>query len=261
VDWVVVPAVAFGAAWLTFFSGFGLGTLLMPAFAGFFPIPVAVAATALVHLANNLFKAALVWRDADRRMVVRFGLPATAGALVGALLLDRLAATAPLATWTFLGAPRPVTPVKLTVAVLMVVFAMFELVPRFRRFSVNPRYLVVGGLLSGFFGGLSGHQGALRSAFLVKTGLDERAFIATGVLVAVMVDVARLVVYGVEFYAKPLGVLAGPMGRLVALATASAFLGSFLGARLVQRVTLHAIQVLVGVLLILVAVGLGSGLI
>lgn len=38
---------------LTLFSGFGLGTLLMPAFAVFFPVEVAVAATAVVHLATN----------------------------------------------------------------------------------------------------------------------------------------------------------------------------------------------------------------
>lgn len=258
--WIVVPAVAFAAASLTFFSGFGLGTLLLPAFAVFFPVPVAVAATAVVHLANNLFKAALVGRDADLPVVARFGLAATVAALLGAMLLDRLAATLPLTTWTFGGEPHQVTPVKLTVAVLMVGFAVLELVPRFRDLAVDRRYLVVGGLLSGFFGGLSGHQGALRSAFLVKCGLDRRAFIGTGILVAVMVDVARLVVYGVGFYGKQVGLLGGETGRLVGVAVGAAFVGSFLGARLVDRVTLPAIQVLVGVLLMLVAVGLASGL-
>jgi acyl-CoA reductase-like NAD-dependent aldehyde dehydrogenase len=44
-----------------------------------------------------------------------------------------------------------------------------------------PGYLPVGGLLSGFFGGLSGHQGALRSVFLLRAGLTKESFIATGV--------------------------------------------------------------------------------
>jgi hypothetical protein len=39
--------VAFAVSGLTLFPGFGLGTLLMPAFALFFPIEVAVAATAI----------------------------------------------------------------------------------------------------------------------------------------------------------------------------------------------------------------------
>jgi len=40
---------------LTLFSGFGLGTVLMPVFALFFPLPLAIAATAVVHFANNIF--------------------------------------------------------------------------------------------------------------------------------------------------------------------------------------------------------------
>jgi hypothetical protein len=65
-----VAVVSFGAALLTLFSGFGLGTLLLPVFALFLPVEIAVAATAVVHLANNLFKLALVGRHADRSVVV-----------------------------------------------------------------------------------------------------------------------------------------------------------------------------------------------
>ena len=44
---------------LTLFSGFGLGTMMTPVFALFFPVPLAIAATAVVHLASNLFKLGL----------------------------------------------------------------------------------------------------------------------------------------------------------------------------------------------------------
>ena len=46
-DYVIVCSSALVIALLTLFSGFGLGTLLMPAFALFFPVEVAVAATAV----------------------------------------------------------------------------------------------------------------------------------------------------------------------------------------------------------------------
>jgi uncharacterized membrane protein YfcA len=42
VDYLVVCFVALLVSALTLFSGFGLGTVLMPAFALFFPVPVAV---------------------------------------------------------------------------------------------------------------------------------------------------------------------------------------------------------------------------
>ena len=57
---VVLGLTAFGVSLLTLFSGFGLGTLLMPVFALFFPVEVAVASTAVVHAANNLWHALIV---------------------------------------------------------------------------------------------------------------------------------------------------------------------------------------------------------
>ncbi|HXF60300.1 MAG TPA: hypothetical protein VNK95_01705, partial [Caldilineaceae bacterium] len=99
-----------------------------------------------------------------------------------------------------------VTTIKLVIGLLIVAFALLDLLPRFRTLAFDRRYLTVGGLLSGFFGGLSGNQGALRSAFLIKAGLQKEAFIGTGTVSAVVVDVARLLVYGFGFYAANVGV-------------------------------------------------------
>ena len=84
-DYLIVCIAALVASGLTFFSGFGLGTLLLPTFVLFFPLPSAVAMTAVVHLLNNLFKLVLVGRHADKDVVVRFGAPAVVSAFVGAL--------------------------------------------------------------------------------------------------------------------------------------------------------------------------------
>ena len=67
---LLVCFVTFLAAALTFVSGFGLGTILLPVFALLYPLPVAVAATAVVHLLNNIFKLLLLGRHADWRIVV-----------------------------------------------------------------------------------------------------------------------------------------------------------------------------------------------
>jgi hypothetical protein len=49
-EYVVICLAAIITSGLTLFSGFGLGTLLMPVFAVFFPVEVAVALTAIVHV-------------------------------------------------------------------------------------------------------------------------------------------------------------------------------------------------------------------
>ena len=68
--------------------------------------------------------------------------------------------------------------INLVVASLMAFFALFEIVPKLKSIQFDKNKLSFGGMISGFFGGLSGHQGALRSAFLIRYGLSKDVFIA-----------------------------------------------------------------------------------
>ncbi len=119
----------------------------------------------------------------------------------------------------------------------------------------------MGGALSGFFGGLSGQQGALRAAFLVRSGLDRDAFLGTSVVCAVLVDVARLAVYAATLGQWELVAAHDGGTRMVIAATLSAFVGSYAGAKLVRKVTLRALQRCVGVGLIVLAVAIAAGLV
>lgn len=258
---IIVCIAALAASALTLFSGFGLGTLLTPVFALFFPIEAAVAMTALVHLANNLFKLGLVGRHAVWNVVLRFGLPAAAAAFAGAGLLVYVSDLAPLASYEVLGAQHAIEPVKLVVGLLITMFAVLEFSPRFAELTVPIKHMPWGGVLSGFFGGLSGNQGVFRSALLIKAGLDKDAFIATGVVCAVIVDFVRLAVYGASAMTAHFEALPKGAEGLVAAATLSAFLGAYIGARVLEKMTLRTVQVLVAVLMIAVGVGLASGLI
>jgi uncharacterized protein len=256
-EYFVICFAALGISCLTLFSGFGLGTILMPVFAIFFPVELAIALTAIVHFLNNVFKLFLVGKYTDKGVVLRFGIPAVIFAYLGARTLILLSALRPLVIYQIFEKSFQVTPVKVVIALLLVVFSIVELTPGFAKVSFKRRYLPLGGALSGFFGGLSGNQGALRSPFLLKSGLSREAYIATGVVIACLVDFTRLGVYGTHF-------LKGGGTEnlaLLATATASAFLGAFLGSRFMKKVTMRAIQILVAIMLLGIAVGLGSGLI
>jgi uncharacterized membrane protein YfcA len=255
VDFVVVALVAGLASCLTFFTGFGLGTLLLPAFSLFFPLPIAVALTGTVHFLNGLFKLALVGRKASWRVVLRFGIPAMVAAFGGAQVLRWLGDLEPIACYQLAGRTFEVTPVKAVIAVLMIGFAAVELSRRVKTASVSTRWLPVGGILSGFFGGLSGHQGAFRSVFLLRAGLDKTAFIGTGVVIASLIDVTRLSVY----FTGDAFVQVRANAAIVALAVGTAFLGAYVGNRLLEKTTLGVIQKVVAIALILIAVALGAG--
>jgi uncharacterized protein len=253
----IISLAAFLTAILTFFSGFGLGTILMPVFALFFPVEIAIALTGVVHLTNNLFKMVLVGKMANKQVLLRFGIPAIVAAFAGAWLLLRLSNLSAITRYEWMGKEFEVTPVKLIIALLLLFFSIFEILPQAQKLQFTRNKLVLGGILSGFFGGLAGIQGALRSAFLIKSGLSKEAYIATGVIIASMVDISRLSVYASRFAASGLSENAG----LLVSATLAAIAGAFTGRLLLKKITFHFIQILVAVMLILISIGLGTGLI
>ena len=260
--YLIICTVSLIVSALTLFSGFGLGTLLMPAFALFFPLEVAIGATAIVHLANNIFKVVLVGKRADIRVVLTFAIPASGMAIVGALLLNYFSGMQPLAEYVLAGKVFSITFLKLIIAVLIAIFAILELAPSFETLSFHPKYIPLGGMLSGFFGGLSGHQGALRTAFLIRIGLKKEAFIGTMVVSAVVVDVTRLTVYGVAFFSQNIHIIRGQIGYgLIAAAILTAFTGSFIGSRLIKKITMRTIKRIVGILLLVLAFILGTGIV
>ncbi len=255
-NYIIICAVALAASGLTFFSGFGLGTLLLPAFALFFPISEAVALTAVVHSLNGLFKLALVGRHANRQIVLNFGLPAIAASFAGAWVLVWLSGIPPVFSYAAFGRVWVVMPVKLVVGFLLLIFGGIEAIPRFSELSFGPRFIPVGGLLSGFFGGLSGMQGALRSAFLIRAGLSKEEFVGTGVVIACLIDISRI---GVYF--RSASQWNGHLDYwLLAAAVISAFAGAALGNKYIKKLTVGGVQKIVAGMLVAVAAGLMTGL-
>jgi len=254
--WIICFTALF-ASGLTLFSGFGLGTILMPAFALFFPVEIAIAMTAIVHMANNVFKLILIGKKADKMVLIKFTPTAIIAALAGAWLLTILTDMPTITGYMIGGREYQITFVKSVVGLLMIGFAFVELLPRFEKLKFDEKYLPLGGLISGFFGGLSGNQGALRSAFLSKAGLDKEAFMATGVVTAVIVDLTRLSVY--FRHITNVGIYNN--WELMIAATLTAFAGAFIGSRLVKKITLKTVQNIVGIMLILIGISLCVGLI
>lgn len=265
-EFVLVPLVAAAIAAVTLVSGFGLGTVLMPAFALFFPIEVAIAATAVVHFTNNLFRLPLVGKNAARDVVIRFGVPAMLAAFAGAALLSTLASTTPIHEYYLGPVKASVTALKLAIAVLLSCLASLELWPKYHQLSFPRSLLPLGGLLSGFVGGISGMQGALRAPFLLRAGLSREQFVGTANVISTLVDATRLLVYVAGFAwmsrRQNYGALAQPRTLLlVGIACIAAFLGSYLGLRAFKKMTLRAVRRLVAVLLFVMALALGAGVV
>ena len=253
---VLVALVAFVAAIMTFFSGFGLGTILTPFFCLFFSVQEAIALTAIVHFSNNLFKFSLLRKYIAYNIALPFALTAVLMSFAGAELLDFLSFHDYKYSYDFLGMQAVITPVKVVIALLMVGFVIVELIPEWN-FNVKGRIsYLIGGMFSGFFGGLSGNQGALRSMFLLKAGLSKESYIATGVLIACLVDISRLSVYTQNWSALNLNAQI----NLMIVAVVAALSGSLLGKKYIQKITIKSMQTLIIVFLSCIAALLGAGI-
>ncbi len=256
-EYVIICLFAFLGSVLTFFSGFGLGTLLVPVFAIFFSIDLAIALTAVVHFLNNIFKLTLIGKSANRQIIFKFGFPALLSAILGAYVLTFVADIPPVYAYRISGKLFYITPLKLTIGALLLIFSLFDIVPKLTKLNFEQKYIPLGGVLSGFFGGLSGNQGALRSAFLIRANLTKEEFIASGVVIAVLIDVSRLTVYSADIL--KVGDKINYM--LLFSATLSAFLGALIGNSVLKKITIKTLQQVVGVMLLIFSVLLVLGIV
>jgi uncharacterized membrane protein YfcA len=254
---LLLACVAAAASLLTFFSGFGLGTVLLPVFLLFYPVELAIGMTAIVHFLNGIFKTGLVGRHAARQIVLHFGIPAIVFAFLGASLLVYLASFPIHIQYKLGGIPLSTSPVKVVIGLLLLIFAMIEILPGSRRMRASRLWLWSGGVLSGFFGGLSGHQGALRSSFLIQIGLSKEQFIATGILNSLLIDITRLPVYLTSLNPAELRAEWIP----VVATTLAAFTGALIGRKLLTKVTLRFVQSLVAIAVAIIGILLSVGVV
>ncbi len=246
---VLVSLVSFAASVLTFYSGFGLGTLLSAVLFLFMDVPSALMVTAIVHLLNNLFKLLLVGKNIDIDVLKKFGLASISGAIIGSFLLRYTQDIEPLYSYILFGKTCSITIIKIFMALLIVFFTLFETLSYFKKLKFNSINFISGGLISGFFGGLSGHQGALRSAFLIKANLNKESFIGTGVAIACFVDISRLPMYFATWNFNNIQ----DNITVIICATIAAFIGAFIGSKFIKKVTLEVVQKIVSFFLIFIS--------
>ncbi|MBP7184289.1 MAG: sulfite exporter TauE/SafE family protein [Saprospiraceae bacterium] len=257
-EYILVIAVSFLASCFTFFSGFGLGTLLTPVFLLFFPVSIAIGMTGIVHFCNNIFKLTLIGKYADKEVVIKFGIPSIIGAILGAFLLLKLTNIAPLYSYDFFHLHANISLLKIIIGIAIIIFTIIDLLPTQFDFTNKPYSFTIGGFLSGFFGGLSGNQGALRSMFLIKTLNQKEVYIATGIVIACLVDVTRIGLYSKFFINntwEPRTI------NMLICAIIAALSGAILGNKLLHKIKLKFVQNIVTIGLILIAIGLISGII
>ena len=176
---MLVALGAFIAAALTVPAGFGLSTVLTPLVLLLVPPHEAIAVVAIVHGAHNAGKLVLLWENVDLEAFKRYGVWLILGSVVGALLQSRV----------------PQRPLLGILGMALIVLPALTLSEKWTGYIMPESNDRAGGFGSGFMGGLSGHQGALRAMFLARRIPNKMSYAATASILALCVDLSRIPVY------------------------------------------------------------------
>ena len=227
---LLVLLLTFLVSTVTLLTGFGIGTVLTPAFAFAFDVKTAVLLVAVVHLANNILKLALFRKAVDRDIVKRFGLVSVLGAIGGSFLQSALQSEY----------------VAVVLGLFLVVAGIMEFLPAKSSYRIPRKFDVASGFFSGLMGGVIGNQGAIRSAYLLNYGLSKESFIATATAISIIIDLTRIPVY---LYSEStrLSQHAGILGLVIV----SAFIGTLWGRELLKKISLDRFRLFVAVFLVL----------
>lgn len=212
---VLFFAVAFLAEIIGTIAGFGSSTILLPVALLFFDFNTALVLTAFMHLFGNLgritfFRKGLAWRT-----LRYFGAIGVVGTLAGAALVMHIDQTA----------------LKAILGLFLVGYGLFAWVKPNFKMRQTKLGMLLGGATSGFLTGLIGTGGALRGAFLTAYNLPRAQYIGTTAAIAIAVDGTRIPLYLKD------GLLESRYYWMLPVFLALAIAGSFVGKRLVGKIT------------------------
>ncbi|HET9369123.1 MAG TPA: sulfite exporter TauE/SafE family protein [Vicinamibacterales bacterium] len=228
-EWLAAGTAVLAGA-IAAVSGFGVGSLLTPVLMLSMPTTEAVAVLAIPHAVVTAVRLWRLRRDVDFETFRQFGVASAIGGLAGAFLQPHLSSRLLAGT---LGA-------------LLLVSGTTEVLRRPVPLPRTPAFRLIGGTLSGVFGGLVGNQGGIRAAALLGFNLNPLQIVATATASAILVDAARVPIY--LYYAGP---AIAAKARLAALITTAALVGTYVGIKVLARLDQRVYRRLVGVLLLI----------
>jgi hypothetical protein len=105
------------------------------------------------------------------------------------------------------------------------------------------------GLASGFFGGLAGEQGGIRSVALINFDVEKEAFIATATATGLIVDIVRMPVYFLTQFDQVSQFLS-----ILVLSSSSVIAGTLAGNLVLKRIPEESFKRVVSLLILLLGI-------
>ena len=160
-------------------SGFGTSTIMVPILLLYLPLPQTLLLVGIIHWFGDIWKLLLFRQGINWKLILIFGIPGIIATFIGARII-------------FSASETLLSQILGGFLISYVAFLFFK--PSFKLKQSN-NIAILGGALSGFFAGIFGVGGAIRSVFLTVFDLPKAVYIATAGAIAFAIDSTRLTTY------------------------------------------------------------------
>lgn len=213
-------------------GGFGSSVYFVPMASYFMDFQTVLGITALYHLSSNLSKIGFFRKGIDKDLIIYLGIPAILLVVLGAWMSKWLSPV-----WLGLG-----------LGVFLLTFSLWMLWNRNATITPSRKNALAGGAVSGFIAGLLGTGGAVRGAVMTSFNLNKDKFVATSAIIDMGIDLSRTVVYAQNGYMHKHDLYLVPILIVISIT------GTFLGKKILDRISQNQFRQLVLFLLLIIAV-------
>ncbi len=213
-------------------GGFGSSAIFVPLAGFFFSLQTVLALTGVLHVFSNIAKLLLFRKTIDYKIVLWIGIPSVVLVIIGAQLNSMI----------------DLKFAELILGIFLILFSTFLLLKPQFRLTPNKRNTIASGSVAGFLAGLIGTGGAIRAMGLAAFDLEKSTFVATSAAIDLGVDLSRSVIYIYNGYLK------AEYYFLIPILLAIAVLGSWIGKKILDKVSQDNFKKMVLILLFLIGV-------
>ncbi|MGB8367532.1 MAG: sulfite exporter TauE/SafE family protein [Candidatus Babeliales bacterium] len=231
---IIVSFITLFASFVGTITGFGLSTIMLPTLLLFLPFAQVVLLVSIIHWFHGGLNTLLFRTGIDWHLFAYFGIPGMITTVLGARLLGMESQQ----LLPFLG-------------LFLIAYSLLLLLAPAFQLPHSRVTCLIGGSLSGFFAGIFGMRGTVRSMFLTAFNLPKIVYIATTSMISFAVDSTRMLVYINEGINLDQSLWLGLLFFIPA-----SFLGSYIARSLLHKIPAQSFRTIIAVFLLLIGIRL-----
>ena len=212
-------------------TGFGTSTIMVPILSLFLPLPETLLFVGVIHWFGDILKILFFKKGLNWKLILLFGVPG--------IVLSFFAAKLPLIL--------PESLLQRSLGLFLIAYVVFLFFKPDWKIKPSTTTAVLGGSLSGFFAGIFGVGGAIKSTFLTAFDLKKSVFLFTSGVIGLLIDSSRIS----QYWLSGIKIGSNLMTALIICISVS-LIGAYLAKKLVDKIPQKSFRLFIAVALLLV---------